>query len=93
MLGVEPGSVTPLAIVNDTDRRVTHVLDKVWIGQELVACHPLQNDATTVLAGADLLRFVRSTGHEPADRRPRRGLTARSGSVASLSADRPAVPT
>ena len=64
-LGVEPGSVTPLAIVNDTDRRVTHVLDKVWIGQELVACHPLQNDATTVLAGADLLRFVRSTGHEP----------------------------
>jgi Ala-tRNA(Pro) deacylase len=65
VLGVEPGSVTPLAIVNDTDRRVTHVLDKVWIGQELVACHPLQNDATTVLAGADLLRFVRSTGHEP----------------------------
>ena len=64
-LGVEPGSVTPLAIVNDTDRHVTHVLDKGWIGQELVACHPLQNDATTVLAGADLLRFIRSTGYEP----------------------------
>ena len=27
VLGVEPGSVTPLAIVNDSDGRVTHVLD------------------------------------------------------------------
>ena len=65
VLGVEPGSVTPLAIVNDTDQRVTHVLDKGWIAQDLVNCHPLQNDATPVLAGADLLRFIRSTGHEP----------------------------
>ena len=65
VLGVEPGSVTPLAIVNDADRRVTHVLDKAWLGHELVNCHPLQNDATTALASADLLRFIRSTGHEP----------------------------
>src|SRR5918912_1352808 len=36
VLGVEPGSVTPLAIVNDTDQRVTHVLDEGWIGQEPV---------------------------------------------------------
>jgi Ala-tRNA(Pro) deacylase len=65
VLGVEPGSVTPLAIVNDADRRVTHVLDEAWLGSGLVNCHPLQNDATTVLASADLLRFIRSTGHEP----------------------------
>jgi Ala-tRNA(Pro) deacylase len=65
VLGVEPGSVTPLAIVNDADRRVTHVLDTKLLAHELVNCHPLENDATTTLKSADLLRFVRATGHEP----------------------------
>jgi Ala-tRNA(Pro) deacylase len=64
-LGVTPGSVTPLAIVNDGDQRVTHVLDAKLMVHELVNCHPLENDATTTLTSADLLRFVRSTGHEP----------------------------
>ena len=65
VLGVEPGSVTPLAIVNDADRRVTHVLDSKLLAHELVNCHPLENDATTTLKSANLLRFVRATGHEP----------------------------
>jgi Ala-tRNA(Pro) deacylase len=65
VLGVEPGSVTPLAIVNDADRQVTHVLDTKLLAHELVNCHPLENDATTTLRSADLLRFVRATGHEP----------------------------
>jgi Ala-tRNA(Pro) deacylase len=64
-LGVTPGSVTPLAIVNDRDQRVTHVLDAKLLAHELVNCHPLENDATTTLTSADLLRVVRSTGHEP----------------------------
>ena len=65
VLGVSPGSVTPLAIANDTDGRVTAVLDTKLLAHELVNCHPLQNDATTTLRSADLLRFVRATGHEP----------------------------
>jgi Ala-tRNA(Pro) deacylase len=65
VLGVTPGSVTPLAIINDTDRRVTPVLDTKLLAYELVNCHPLTNDATVTLASADLLRFVRLTGHEP----------------------------
>jgi Ala-tRNA(Pro) deacylase len=65
VLGVSPGSVTPLAIVNDADRQVTHVLDTKLMAHELVNCHPLENDATTTLASADLLRFIRATGHEP----------------------------
>jgi Ala-tRNA(Pro) deacylase len=65
VLGVEPGSVTPLAIVNDSDGRVTHVLDAKLAAQGIVNCHPMRNDATTAIPGADLLRFIRSTGHEP----------------------------
>jgi Ala-tRNA(Pro) deacylase len=65
VLGVEPGAVTPLAIVNDRDRRVTHVLDTKLLAHAEINCHPLENDATTTLSSADLLRFVRATGHEP----------------------------
>ncbi len=65
VLGVAPGSVTPLAIVNDTGFRVTPVVDAGLLAHAEVNCHPLENDATTTLASADLLRFVRATGHEP----------------------------
>jgi Ala-tRNA(Pro) deacylase len=65
VLGVAPGSVTPLAIVNDAGLVVTHVLDTKLMAHELVNCHPLENDATTTLASTDLLRFIRATGHEP----------------------------
>lgn len=65
VLGVEPGSVTPLAIVNDGDRRVAHVLDAKLLAHAEINCHPLENDATTTIGSADLVRFVRATGHEP----------------------------
>lgn len=65
VLGVTPGSVTPLAIVNDAAGRVTPVLDRKFLAHELVNCHPLENDATTTLKSADLVRFIRATGHEP----------------------------
>ncbi len=65
VLGVEPGSVTPLAIVNDGAGRVTHVLDAGLLAAGTVNCHPLRNDATTAIGSTDLLRFVRETGHEP----------------------------
>jgi Ala-tRNA(Pro) deacylase len=64
-LGVSPGSVTPLAIVNDTAGRVTHVLDAKLLAHEWVNCHPLENDATTSIAAVDLLRFIRLADHEP----------------------------
>ena len=65
VLGVTPGSVTPLAIVNDRDGRVTPVLDTKLLAHAQINCHPLENDATTTLSSEDLLRFVRATGHEP----------------------------
>lgn len=64
-LGVEPGSVTPLAVANDEAGRVTHVIDSGLLAAGTVNCHPLRNDATTAIGSEDLLRFVRATGHEP----------------------------
>jgi Ala-tRNA(Pro) deacylase len=65
VLGVIPGSVTPLAVINDTDRQVTVVLDEGIFEQETVNCHPLRNTATTTLASADLLRFLEAEGYTP----------------------------
>lgn len=65
VLGVTPGSVTALALINDTAGRVTAVLDQTLVESEIVNCHPLTNAATTAIASADLLRFLKATGHDP----------------------------
>ena len=65
VLGVTPGSVTPLAIINDREARVTPVLDTNLLAHDWVNCHPLRNDATVTLRSGDLLRFVRNSDHEP----------------------------
>ena len=65
VLGVEPGSVTPFALVNDREHRVAVVVDENLMRHEPVNFHPLVNSATTGVSRADLLRFFRATGHEP----------------------------
>jgi Ala-tRNA(Pro) deacylase len=64
-LGVEPGSVTPLALINDEARAVRLVLDRGVADGAPVNAHPLVNTMTTALAAADLLRFFDATGHTP----------------------------
>jgi Ala-tRNA(Pro) deacylase len=64
-LGVEPGSVTPFAAINDRDRRVTVVLDRALMEHATLNFHPLTNSATTSLAAPELLRFLAAVGHEP----------------------------
>jgi Ala-tRNA(Pro) deacylase len=64
-LGVEPGSVTPLSLVNDEARAVQLVLDRGVADGGPVNAHPLVNTMTTALAPADLLRFFDDTGHTP----------------------------
>ncbi|MCB9688940.1 MAG: prolyl-tRNA synthetase associated domain-containing protein [Alphaproteobacteria bacterium] len=65
VLGIEPGSVTPLAAANDADGLVTVVLDAGLRELPEIHCHPLHNAATTRLSAAGLVRFLRHTGHEP----------------------------
>jgi len=64
-LGVEPGSVTPLALINDRARLVQLVLDRGLSDGAPVNVHPLVNTMTTAMAPADLLRFFEATGHPP----------------------------
>jgi Ala-tRNA(Pro) deacylase len=64
-LGVEPGSVTLLGLVNDPAYAVELYIDAdVW-GAASIHAHPLRNDATLVLSHADVVRFLAATGHQP----------------------------
>ena len=65
VLGVEPGSVTPFGLINDTEKRVNVVLDAGMMAHELLSYHPLVNTATTTIRSQDLVAFIRSCGHEP----------------------------
>ena len=65
VLGVPAGSVTPFALLNDTGRQVTVVLDQDLMAADFVNFHPMRNTASTTLRAADLLRFIKGLGYEP----------------------------
>lgn len=64
-LGIEPGSVSILALYNDTEKVVTPVIDNRLAGADLINCHPLVNSRTTSLTLAALFGFLSAIGREP----------------------------
>jgi Ala-tRNA(Pro) deacylase len=66
ILGIEPGSVTAFALINETSRKLSAVvIDAALMNSDAVNCHPLVNDATTRIAARDLIRFIEASGHKP----------------------------
>ena len=63
-LGVRPGSVTALGLVNDPDHAVRFVLDAALMAHDSVNFHPLTNDATTNLSRDAFLKFLQVLGRE-----------------------------
>ena len=64
-LGVRPGSVTALALINDIEHRVTFVLDKVLWDADIVNFHPLTNTATTALGQGAFRRVLALMERDP----------------------------
>ena len=64
-LGVRPGSVTALGLINDLDRRVTFVLDRRLWDADTVNFHPLTNTATTALDQAAFRRVLALLERDP----------------------------
>ncbi len=63
LLQVTPGSVTPFALMHDTNNRIEVLIDSAILPHKTVYFHPLKNDKTTGIAREDLFRFIESTGH------------------------------
>ncbi|OGR27470.1 MAG: DNA-binding protein [Desulfobacterales bacterium RIFOXYA12_FULL_46_15] len=58
VLGVIPGAVTPLAVINAKNHDLRVILDEEMMEHELLNFHPIVNTATTTLASKDLLKFM-----------------------------------
>lgn len=65
LLGVTPGSVTPLAAMHDSAGRVQIVIDEILTAQPRVNVHPLRNTATISLSGLSLVRLLVRWHHAP----------------------------
>jgi Ala-tRNA(Pro) deacylase len=65
VLGVMPGALTPLGLINDSQGLVTAVIDYCLLGADQLNFHPLVNTRSTGLTPSCLLDFIRSCGREP----------------------------
>ena len=63
-LGVDPGSVTVLALVNDPDHSVELIIDESLWQEQAFQFHPLVNTSTLLITKQNLQRFLSMTGHE-----------------------------
>lgn len=65
IMGLLPGSVTPLGILNDKDRKVTLFLDEEFTrGSELIGIHPNKNTATVWMKTRDFMKIIEDHGNE-----------------------------
>ena len=64
-LGVEPGSVTPFALLNDRENLVNLAIDENILSSQSANFHPMVNTATLNITSSGLQKFLQSTGHVP----------------------------
>lgn len=62
ILGVQPGCVGPLCIVNDQHKQVTLVLDQALMEFDKVHSHPLYNDQSVSMTPAALQTYLDKVG-------------------------------
>jgi Ala-tRNA(Pro) deacylase len=62
-LGLDPGAVSILGVVNDSDGAVEVVVDRALWKAKALRCHPLVNTSTLVISRDDIERFLELTGH------------------------------
>lgn len=63
-LGVKPGAVTILALVNDSAGHVTAFIDRGLVEADLMQCHPMENTSTVVMCPSDILRYLSGHGRK-----------------------------
>jgi len=63
-LGVDPGSVTVLALINDGRHAVEVVFDRGLWQEAAFQFHPLVNTSTLLISRDNLQRFLAATGHD-----------------------------
>ena len=62
-LKLKKGSVTPLGVLNDVERKVKVIIDEDILKEEIVGVHPNDNDATVFMKTKDLIRLIELNGN------------------------------
>ncbi len=62
-LGIEPGSVSPLALIHDKDRHVHLFLDENLKNSKTISFHPCINTASLVIKYDDFMKFLKHLGN------------------------------
>ncbi|MFX0060269.1 MAG: prolyl-tRNA synthetase associated domain-containing protein [Candidatus Heimdallarchaeota archaeon] len=61
VLGISPGAVSPLGLINDIENKVIFIVDnKVWNAEE-ICCHPNVNTETLQIPGSDFRKLIKAT--------------------------------
>lgn len=60
-MGLAPGSVTPLGLLNDTEHHIHFYLDSEFVGNR-IGIHPNDNSATVWLNADDLVKLLQENG-------------------------------
>jgi len=63
IMGLTPGSVTPLGILNDAENRVHLYLDAEFFGNK-IGVHPNDNTATVWMLADDLMKLIQKHGNQ-----------------------------
>lgn len=66
LLGLTPGAVSPMGLLNDVEGDVTLVIDKDVVVGENIGCHPCVNTSSIKLSTLDFLeKYLPSVKHSP----------------------------
>lgn len=66
LLGLSPGAVSVLGLINDREGAVRLLMDRDLLAAKGFGCHPLVNTASLSFSTADLMdRIIPATGHTP----------------------------
>ena len=63
VLGITPGAVSPLGLVNDIDNKSIFIVDpEIWNAKE-ICCHPNVNTETLQIQGPEFQKLIKATGN------------------------------
>ncbi|MFX1281847.1 MAG: prolyl-tRNA synthetase associated domain-containing protein [Promethearchaeota archaeon] len=61
VLGITPGAVSPLGLVNDTKDKVIFMIEEtIWKAKE-ICCHPNVNTETLQIPGSEFQKLIKAT--------------------------------
>jgi Ala-tRNA(Pro) deacylase len=63
-LGVIPGSVSPLGLINDVEKKIVVIVDSDLLKYDKIDLHANVNTATIVISVNDFKKFLKWSGHQ-----------------------------